>query len=76
MHGSVLPKVETVSSVHVLPHESVPKHHISGQKHEDLKLVQQKPKESEEGKTKEEEEGSHKHTAARGMAQLIVSNCL
>ncbi|XP_016404120.1 titin-like [Sinocyclocheilus rhinocerous] len=62
MHGSVLPKVETVSSVH-MPHESVPKHHILGPKHEDIKSVLQKPKESEEGKSKEEEEGSHKHTA-------------
>ncbi|XP_042603758.1 bromodomain-containing protein 4 isoform X2 [Cyprinus carpio] len=61
MHGSVLPKVETVSSVH-MPHESVPKHHISGPKHEDIKSVLKKPNESE-GKTKEEEEGSHTHTA-------------
>ncbi|XP_026104228.1 RNA-binding protein 33-like [Carassius auratus] len=54
MHGSVLPKVETVSSVH-MPHES-------GPKHEDIKSVLQKPKESE-GKTNGEDEGSHTHTA-------------
>ncbi|XP_016402631.1 putative uncharacterized protein DDB_G0291608 [Sinocyclocheilus rhinocerous] len=63
MHGSVLPKLETISTVH-MPHETVSKHHISGPRHVDRKPELEKSKESEEGKTKEEEEeGSHKHTA-------------
>ncbi|XP_050949338.1 histidine-rich glycoprotein isoform X1 [Labeo rohita] len=48
MHGSVLPNIVTVSSIH-MPHESIQKHHISGPKHAHPKS--------------EEEEGSHKHTA-------------
>uniref|UniRef100_A0A9J8BDY4 Netrin G2 n=1 Tax=Cyprinus carpio carpio TaxID=630221 RepID=A0A9J8BDY4_CYPCA len=63
MHGSLLPKLETISTVH-MPHETVSKHHISGPRHVDRKQELEKPKESEEGKTKEGvEEGSHKHTA-------------